>query len=289
MAVQLILSMAALAVASAARPQEPAVDMPGLLARVAERVEQYFARAQNIICTETVRIQRLGADLLGDGSMARQIVSELRTSWEVSSNGDQRAEPTVLRVVRTVNGRPPRAKDDLACMDPRPISPEPLALLLPDGQRDYSFRWAGLGSVGGRRAAMIDYRSLETGPPVVSRHDDCVSYELPGRIRGRVWIDQETGDILRLDQGLTGMVDIPVPPDPHRRKWNSDPRSLTIQRLDTSIRYKRVTFQDPEETLVLPATIDSLSVVLNSGSPRVRTSYAFSDYHRFVTEGRIVR
>src|SRR5262245_14989620 len=128
--------------------------MPALLARVADQVEQYFSRVQSVVCTETVRIQRLGNDLLGDGSMARRVVSELRTSWQPAADGSEKSEPTVLRVVRTVNGRPPRPEDDLACMDPRPISPEPLAMLLREGQRDYSFTWAGIGRVDRRSRAV---------------------------------------------------------------------------------------------------------------------------------------
>jgi hypothetical protein len=276
-------------VSAAAQPRGPAIDMPGLLARVGRQMEHYFSRAENVICKETVRVQRLGADLLGDGSFARQIVSELRLDWRPASDGVERAEVAVLREIVTINGRPPRARDDQKCMDPRAISTDPLEMLLPDRQSKYAFTWGGLDRVDGRAAAMLDYRSVEIGPPVVTRRDDCVSFDLPGRSRGRLWIDQETGEVLRLDERLIGPVDINVPPDPHRRSWTVGTPSLIVERIDASTRFKRVAFENPEETLMLPASVETFSVVRNSGSPRVRISQVFSDHRRFVTEGRIIQ
>jgi hypothetical protein len=260
--------------------------MAGLLARVGEQVEEYFARAQSVICKETVRVQSLGTDLLGDGSRARQVVADLRIAWLPASDADGTPEANVLRDVVSVNGRPPRPKDELGCMDPKPVSPEPLAMLLPNRQRDYAFTWAGIGRMDGRAAVMVDYRSLESGPVTVTRNEDCVSIELPGRSRGRVWIDQATGDVLRLDERLTGMFDVDVSPDP-RRRWPT--ASWMIERADMSIRYKRVTFRNPDETLLLPASIDTVTIIRNAGVPRVRKTQVFSDYRRFVTEGRIVQ
>jgi hypothetical protein len=40
---------------------------------------------------------------------------------------------------------------------------------------------------------------------------------------------------------------------------------------------------------MLPAQIDSVVVVRNSGSPRLRITQTFSGYRRFVTASRILR
>jgi hypothetical protein len=55
-----------------------------------------------------------------------------------------------------------------------------------------------------------------------------------------------------------------------------------------SIRYKPVAFADPDETLLLPASIDSVTVIRNSGVPRLRTTQTFANYRRYVTGGRLV-
>ena len=169
LSVRWCLAIYSLAVVSAgAQPRLPAMDMVGLLARVGEQVQQYFARAQSVICREMVWVQSLGSDLLGDGSRPRQLVYDLRVNWTPSSDGST-PEANVMRDIRTVNGRAPKPTDEPGCMDPKPVSPEPLAMLLPSHQDDFEFTWAGFGRVDGRTAAMIDYRSLETGPVSVTR------------------------------------------------------------------------------------------------------------------------
>jgi len=228
--------------------------------------------------------------MLGDGSHVRQVVSDLRISWLPVSDAAEKPEASVLRETVSVNGRPPRPKDEVGCMDPKSVSPEPLAILLPSQRQNYQFKWAGLGRVAGRAAAMIDYRSIETGPITVKPRepvDDCFEIDLPGRTRGRVWIDQETGEVLRLDESLTGMFDVDVPPSPRRRPLSAF--TVVVERADVSIRYKRVAFRDPDEMLMLPASIDTLQVIRSSGTPRVRINQVFSDYRRFVTEGRIIQ
>jgi hypothetical protein len=281
------LIICGLATVVAAAQTRTHIDMAGVLARVGEQVEDYFARAQSVICRETVRVQSLGADLLSDGSRARNIVSELRIDWQPASDQDAEPDANIVRDVVAVNGRAPRPDDDVGCMDPKPTSPEPLSMLLPHKQRDFTFTWGGIGRVDGRTAVMIDYRSLETGPMTVTRNEECVSIEMPGRNRGRIWIDQATGEVLRLDERLTGMVDVDIPPDPKRRFMPS--LTWIIERVDMSIRYKRVSFAEPDETLMLPASIETVTVIRNAGIPRVRKSQVFSNYRRFLTGGRIVQ
>ena len=102
-----------------------------------------------------------------------------------------------------------------------------------------------------------------------------------------MWIDQETGDVLRFDERLTGMFDVDLPADHGAVRCRRV--SVVVERADVTIRYKRVTFQNPDETLMLPASIDTLTVIRSSGVPRVRMTQVFSDYRRFVTEGRIIQ
>jgi len=61
-----------------------------------------------------------------------------------------------------------------------------------------------------------------------------------------------------------------------------------MERWDSSIRFKRVTFQDPEETLVLPVESSTLQITRGAGTPRLRTSTQYHAYRRFITAGRVV-
>ena len=237
--------------ASAAAFQAPSAgpgDIGAVLARVAGRVESYYVHAQSIVCVETVRLQALTPDLGFDGR-ARTLVYELRIAWDPAENG-KTPDAHVVRQILKVNGRPPKPDDDDGCMDPKPVSPEPLEMLLPGNREDYSFTFAGPAKVGGRAALRLDYRSREKGAPAVKWKDPCVSVELPGWSRGRVWVDAQTNDVLRLDEQLVGMFEFPIP-----RKLQlagGGPRSMAIERADSSTRYRRVAFHDPDETLLLP-------------------------------------
>ncbi|MQA31327.1 MAG: hypothetical protein GEU82_16080 [Luteitalea sp.] len=260
-------------------------DVTALLARVAESVTRYYARAQSIMCIETVRLQALGHDFLSDGSPSRRLDYELRVAWDPSASG-RAPEASVHRELLKVNGREPRPKDEPECTDPKPVSPEPLAMFLPEGQKDYVFTMAGRARVGGRAALTLDYKSREAGEAKVSWRKDCFTVDLPGRSRGRVWIDVETSEVLRLDEHLVGMFDYTIPRE-HQRAGG--PLSFTIERVDSSIVYKPVVFDNPEERVMLPASINTLSIVRNSGVPRLRRTQVFSNYRRFITGGRVVQ
>jgi hypothetical protein len=252
--------------------------------RLSSYVEQYYSRAQSIVTNESVVVQRLNRDLSFDG-FARRLVYELRVEWDPTVDGDE-SPARVTRQLLTVNGKPPRKGDKPECMDPKSVSPEPLAFLLPDRRHKYSFTSAGIGRVDGREAVMVDYRALEAGEPIVEWTDDCVSVDVPGRWRGRVWAEPETATIVRMDEQLMGMVDLPIP---RKHQRINGALFITLERADMSIRYRPVRFSDPDETLMLPAEITSSSMWRNGGSPGNRVTQSFSNYRRFVTAGRIVR
>jgi hypothetical protein len=65
------------------------------------------------------------------------------------------------------------------------------------------------------------------------------------------------------------------------------PQWVTLERNDQTIRYKPVTFSNPDEVMLLPESIESL-VVTRGGLQSTRRSQRFSDYRRFLTGGRIV-
>jgi hypothetical protein len=261
-------------------------DLSAFLARVGQRVEQYFGRAQSIMCEETVRLEQLGHDMAWDGSHIRRLVYELRVAWGGSATVGKTPEATVLRQLISVNGRPPREGDEPGCMDPKPVSPEPLAMLLPNQQADYRFSQAGMRRTRTGSTVMLDFKSMATRPPEIQWKGDCVSVDLPGRWRGRVWLDGTTADVTRLDEQLVGMFDFPTPR--HHVRLGASP-SMTIERVNSSIRYRAVKFDDPPETLMLPESIVTVQVIRDSGSPRTRIVQTFSNYRRFVTDARIVQ
>ena len=283
-AIVLPLALAALTAAdSQAQP-----DVEELMRRVGERVAEFYARAKNVICIETSTVQAVDLDHSRVG-FARTVESELRVEIDRGEAG----EPAIVRKVRKVNGRAPRESDKTeraGCTDPNPLSPEPLAFLLPAHRAGYQFKPAGTARERNRAAVMIDFVSIDrrSNPELIeaaSGHDDCFDWSGHIASRGRIWVDAGNNDVIRVDRGLRGPVDVRVPVLIQRRHhldgW------VVVLRDDVTIRYKTVAFSDPDEMLLLPAAIDSVTLI-RGGLQSTRRNQTFSDYRRFVTAGRVL-
>ena len=279
------LALPVLTAAGAQGP--PSVD--DLLARVGERVAEFYARAKNVVCTETSTVQPIDLDNSPLG-FARTVESELRIEIE---NPDIPSVAAVLRRIRRVNGRVPREsdkKDRAGCTDPNPLSTEPIAFLLPGHHAEYTFQAAGAAKDRNRSAFVIDFESIDrrSNAELIrdpEGRDDC--FDWSGRIasRGRVWIDASNYDVLRVERRLRGPVDVKVPMLIQRRH-RLDP-FVVIVRDEITIRYRTVAFSDPDEVLLLPESINTFTMV-RGGLQSTRRSQTFSDYRRFVTGGRVL-
>ena len=285
--------VAALCVALAASlsaGQATSMDVGAILRRAGDKVTEYFARAQSIMCLEKVSLQKLGIGYGADGA-ARQVESELRLSWEPSEDDPTPTIARTLRQVLRVNGSTPRKKDYDNCTTPEQQDSEeqPLSLLLPSQREKYAFTYSGRDVIDRRDAIVIAYREIKkpiVDVSLIKDNEDCISFDIEGGMRGRIWIDADTHDVLRLDRSLSGLIEIPLPRKVTRRAGVS--AYWTMERWDSSIRFKRVTFQDPEETLVLPVESTTLQITRGAGTPRLRTSTRYQSYRRFITAGRIV-
>jgi hypothetical protein len=267
------------------------VDVGALLGKVGERVAAYYQHAQRLICVERSTVVPIRTDWSLDG-FGRTVESELRLEVD-AMDGASPAEPRVTRRIRSINGREPRERDRVdrsGCTDPTPLSPEPLAFLLPGRRDEFRFTAVREGRERNRAALIIDFASpRRSGQPVLVEdehgHDDCFDWKGPIAIAGRVWIDAETYDVLRVERHIAGPTDVRVP-DRLQVRYGFTSSWVTIDRDDETIRYKNVEFTDPAEVMLLPESIDSVTV-LRSGLQSVRRSQVFTDYRRFLTAGRI--
>jgi hypothetical protein len=264
-------------------------DLGGVLQRASQRVTEYFARAQSLVCLERVSLQRLGIGWSPEG-FPRHVESELRLSWEPTpENPTPKHAKTVRQVIR-VNGGAPRKNDYNNCTTPEQNTEEeqPLSILLPQQRDDYDFSAGGRQTIDGRSAIVIAFKEVRkptVDVSMVEDNEDCISFDIEGGMRGKIWIDAETHDVLRLDRSLTGLVEIPLP---RKAKLHGGEPSWTLERWDSSIRFKRVSFQDPPETLVLPISETTLQVTRGSGQPRLRTTTEYVSYRRFLTGGKVI-
>ena len=264
-------------------------DVDELLVRVGQRVAEFYTRAKNVICIETSTVQPVDLSHSPVG-FTRTVESELHLE---DAGGQSPAEAVFVRKVRTVNGRPPRErdkKDRSGCTDPNPLSSEPLAFLLTAQRSTYLFTSAGTGRDGDRPALMIDFESVDRrSKPVLIEdpggHDDCFDWSGHIASRGRIWVDAETYDVLRVERRLRGPVDVKVPVLIQRR-YRLDPWVVLV-RDDFTIRYQTVAFSDPDEELLLPESIQIVTMI-RGGLQSTRRNQTFSDYRRFITKGKVV-
>ena len=268
-------------------------DIDTLLARVGERIAEYYRRAQNVICTEKNTAQPVGHDYAPVG-FARVTEYELHVESDANADGGDSPDAKVVRALLRVNGRAPREKDrkDRAgCTDANPLSTEPLAFLLPAHRLEYTFVSGGSGKGKDRNTFVIEFTSRKPeGKGELSEdpngHADCFHWSVPVAMKGRIWIDATSYEVVRVEQRMAGFADISVPMK-LQRKHNLD-NSVLVERHDTTIRYKTIPFRDPDEAMLLPESIDTL-IVVRGGLQSIRSRQIFSDYRRFVTGGRIVK
>jgi hypothetical protein len=285
-----IASVAVCAGWVAPAPQAPP-DIEAVMRLVGQRVAEYHRRAQSVMCVEQSTVQPIQSNLAPEG-FSRTVESDLRVEFE--ADGDTLPAARVIREIRRINGRAPRErdkKDRAGCTDPSPLSPEPLAFLLPAHRDEYRFTSLRDGREKDRAALIIDFMSTNrlSRPELVEDergHDDCFDWSGPLATRGRVWVDANTHDVLRVDRRMNGPVDVRVPSQLQRR--HNLPPWIVIERDDQTMRYKPVAFGDPDEVLLLPESVESLTVV-RGGLQSTRRTETFRSYRRFLTEGRVVK
>ena len=274
-----------------AAPQTPP-EIEALITSVGDRVAEYYRRARSVICLERSTVQPIQSNWAAEG-FARTVESDLRVDFE-AADGETLTTAKVIRELHRINGRAPRErdkKDRTGCTDPNPLSPEPLDFLLPGRRGEYRFTALRDGREKGRAALVIDFMSTNR----VSRleliedergHDDCFDWSGPLATRGRVWVDAATHDVLRVERRIDGPVDIRVP-------WRLQQRHhlapwVVLERDDQTLRYQAVAFRDPHEVVLLPESIESLTV-LRGGLQSTRRTETFSGYRRFLTASRVVK
>ena len=272
-----------LAAAGSLAGQTAAFDLDALMVRVGGQLERYFQRSQRIVSTETVSVRSFDRSMQLSG-FPRRMVYERRVEWDaVGENGVPSVR--VMRELRSVNGRDPVPDDENACLAPESEGADPLSVLLPTRQREFEFSLHDLERIDGREVAQVAYTPVDAAPGEVEWDGDCVRIELDGWYGGEAWVDVESGDVLRLDGHLTRQFEFREPQDRPRAslRWSR------LERDDTTIRYERVAFEDPAETLMLPRSIERNWAIEGGGFiPRYFRSQQFSNYRRFVTDGRLV-
>jgi len=254
----------------------PSGELSAIHGSLAERTQQYYDRFITIICTETVHQQELRFSLAPLGK-ARITVYELSVSRDPRAK--KAGEFRVERTLQIVNGRRARKNQEPGCTDPKTGTPEPLGFLLPRNQAKYRFMLADPVAGGPPGARAVDF--VETPPERVqiTWEGNCFNAEGGGH-GGRVWYDPITFDILQVEVQLSKPFLVPLPAG----YFGLHP-AIRVERWESTLRFSRVNFAKPDETVLLLESIDTLTVF--RGVPSLRISQKLSNFRRFLSESTI--
>ncbi|MSO56321.1 MAG: hypothetical protein EXQ55_05275 [Acidobacteria bacterium] len=269
-------SVLAWAVSSPALPAAQSDELSVILSALAERTQQYYGRFISIICTETVTQQELKSNLAPTGR-PRVTVYEL----SVSRDQTAKSESNFLlgRTLQSVNGRPARRNQQPECTDPKTGTPEPLRFLLAANQTAYRFTLAANATGGPAGTRAVDF--VETPPERVriTWNGNCFNAEGGGHA-GRLWFDPATFDVLQVEVRLGKPFLVPMP-----AAYFGLVSAIRVEQSEATLRLARVNFTQPDETAILPESIDTLTVF--RGAPSLRTSQRLSNFRRFLSESSI--
>ncbi len=257
-------------------PSAQSHDLGLLLDALAERTRQYYDRFISIICTETVHQQDLRFNLTPTGK-PRVTVYELSVSRDPRRKNED--EFRVDRSLQFVNGRAARKNQQPGCTDPKTGSPEPLAFLLAANQGRYRFTIADDGAGGPAGTLALDF--IETPPERVRVKWDGNCFEAEGGgHEGRVWFDPVSYDVMQVAVRLSKPFLIPTRPG-----YIGLEPAIRVERSEMTLRFARVEFQQPDEVVLLPDSIETLTVF--RGVPSKRTEQRLSNFRRFLTKSEI--
>ena len=265
----------ALSICVADARAQPSPDLAAILQGLARRTQQYYDRFISIICTETVETQDLRFNLAPSGR-PRITVYELSVSRDTSGTGE--AEFRVERVLQSVNGRAARKNQRPECTDPKTGTPEPLGFLLASHHPQYRFTIADTGD-GPHGTRALDFVQVPPERVRIAWQGNCFEAEGGGH-EGRVWFDPQTYDVRQVQVRLSRPFQVPLPDGVFGLR-----PAIRVEKSEMTLRFSHVEFQQPDEIVMLPASIETLHVL--RGVPSMRIRQTLTNYRRFLTKSEI--
>lgn len=273
-----------------ARAQEPAAarekdeKLERILDRAGESVARYQSGLFSITFTETLRDEELNKEMRPKKS--KEFVFETVVLREALSDNEEDFYPKSLRRLKSVDGKPAK-KGRRVPWYGREV--QSLSLLLPKYRAFYEFTLEGEEAVGGRAAYRV--RQQRQGQPPASVDWSRGMMGVGMRFRPNapvytiVWIDAENFDVLRFESHLVAPFEFDSP-----RLFGAfgPSRHLRWTNYDYAVTFRRHTFKEPEQTLLVPDAAEWLTVIEGAKHPRLRASIRFTDYQRFRSDVKII-
>ena len=284
----LALALLACAPARAQEPEaKPAKDerLERILDKVGEGVARYQAELFRITFTETLRQEELREDMTPKKS--KEYDFDTVVLREALSADEEDFYPKPVRRLKTIDGKPSKKR----------LGPEvnffvsSLGFLLPKhrGLGRLRFTLDGEEAEAGRKLYRIRMLSPGEGEPRVvwKRRAVGLRFRVVAPYVYTIWVDAETFDVLRLESHLAAPFEFDGP-----RAFGfgrlGPSRHFKYAAQDYSVRFHRQQFKDPEQTLLVPDSVEWVTVVEGASRPRTRATLRFSNYQRFRSDVKVI-
>jgi hypothetical protein len=238
------------------RDTPPSAGDPAMIARVnntmlqaRKLIDNFFQLTSNVVCTENVSQTIIGKNnkpmYREESAFEYQLQSRVRSgSLHLAENREARkaAFRDPNKTLLITNG--------FASM---------LLVLHPNYEASYTFEPVSEEVVEGRTLAKVEFKAMPgtSSPAAIQLR----GRNYPLQLKGDIWIDEESGAVVKLISSLDGGLD-----------------DLGLHNLRSEIHYSVVQFHDPEEAYWMPA-----SAVIDVETPKQhwRNVHRFTDYKRF--------
>lgn len=280
---------------SEATDNKDATQLKNLLERVGERIQKYQDAMFSIAFTEVLQQQELKSDGTSKNKPKQFVYESIVVSRTLPAN-QQNSFPVITRTLKSVDGKPTEKKNlpqRSKCVEinPQLAYADPLTFLLPKNQSDFIFSYAGESELEGRKAAVILISQPPASEPVkIVQTGDCFRLSRSLRRQGKIWIDLNTYDVIQLQwqlaESFNGKTSAGI------TKFGIIPlfrpvKEINYEKQETTIRFRPVTFQKPEQILLLPSSSESTWILKGARIAGFRVTTDYAHYRRFLTSVEI--
>lgn len=260
-----------------------------LLERIGKRVQENLDSMLSVAFTESIRMQELKDDLSAKGKQKHFLYESIVTNRPVSANAAN-YQPTFTRKLKSIDGKPVKGEisvEDSRCEETSPQSAyeNPLGFLLPKNQPNYIFSYGGEADIDAHKAIVIHVAEKPVSEPLaIVEKDDCLFLSRPLQIKGRIWVNSENYDVIQTQWEQAENFSAVLPKKTVKIGIIPLIRptvTISYDRQDFTIRFRRVKFEAPEQTLLLPYFSESVWITKGMKLAGMRTIVEYTRYRLF--------
>ncbi len=286
-----------------ASPQAQSSQLPdpatlnALIEAIGQRTQKHTDEILGLAWTEVIVIEELDDSFRVKGK-PKEYRYEAIVVRQPSADVNTETRLVGSRELKTVDGKPASQselkRDKCRETNPSPVYGMPLSFLLAPERARYTFAPISEEQFGGRQTLVVSVALAFSSPipakPEVRVDEGCFSLVGAPSTEGRIWIDRDRHEVLRVSWRLPRPLEFSIPAGVN---WKGPffvfrpGRQLRLERQESRTRFERVSFEEPQQVVLLPVENESLTFISGTGSPGLKTTTRYTQFKRFLTDVRV--